>query len=188
MQKPFILFITGISASGKSTLYESLQKDRALNSIEFHDIDEDGVPDVGRSPWRSFRVQELLHRGVKNLKNRKSTIISGISKPHEVIESKLYKPDLSINFLLLDIPISIYEKRMEPRLIAAAKHGDNEANLEDFKEENLITTKNLRRVLRNTILNLKSGYFIDTSTLSKTQMHDEALKVIKRIQLVEQIE
>jgi len=96
--KPFVLFVTGVSASGKTTLYESLRGDKAFGGIIFHDIDENGVPPVGRTPWRKFRVEELLYESVLALGQGQATVVCGIVKPHEVVESRYFKPSDNVLF------------------------------------------------------------------------------------------
>ena len=100
---PFILFITGISGSGKSMLFNELKKSKAIGSdIVLHDIDENGVPKAGRKHWRQYRVEELFFEGVENVRKGKSTIICGIAYPFEVIDSDFYSPKVNLHFLFLE--------------------------------------------------------------------------------------
>src|SRR5579883_1367251 len=94
--KPFILFITGVSAAGKTTVFERLKKDTSLANIAVHDIDENGIPLVGLTPWRAFRVEELFYNATQNFKDGQSTIICGVSFPHEVIESRYFKQKYNV--------------------------------------------------------------------------------------------
>lgn len=97
--KAFILFITGISGSGKTYLYENLKKNTKFDNITFHDIDENGVPEVGRTHWRPFRIEEMLNTALKDYKKEKSSVLCGISKPDEVLDFKYVKPTHNIHFL-----------------------------------------------------------------------------------------
>lgn len=182
MSIPFILFITGTSASGKTTLYESLRADPTLKNIRFHDIDENGVPPVGRNAWRRFRVEELLHEAVGELDKNLSTIVCGISKPHEVVESRYFKPSFNVHFLMIDFPYEVIKARIEDRVDKQQKVGEfDEVFNPDALAEMLLVTKNLLRELRNSISQQKNGYLLDASKLTKKQMHERAIKVIKKL-------
>ena len=181
--KPFILFITGISTAGKTTIYEALKADANLSHVEFHDIDEDGVPSVGRTPWRGFRVEELLYDAVTKLDEGKSTVVCGITKPHEVIESRHLKHADRIHFLLVDIPIDTFTQRLRPRIEQTKASGKyDEVFGEDAQEELLVATKNLKRVLLNSTLAQKTGHVLDASALDKKQMIDTAKELIQKLE------
>lgn len=181
-KKSFILFITGTSASGKSTLYESLKNDPTLKEVIFHDIDEAGVPPVGRGPWRKFRVEELLYEAVQLLDKRKSVIICGIVKPHEVIESRYFQPSQNIHFLMIDVPYEIVKARIRERVDNQPKIGTfDEVFNPDAMQETLLSNKNLLQELRNSISQQKHGHLLDAASLSKQQMHDNVLEIINKI-------
>lgn len=57
---PVALFITGVSTTGKTTLYERLKNEQVFKQLAYHDIDEVGVPPVGLGPWREYRTQHVL--------------------------------------------------------------------------------------------------------------------------------
>lgn len=180
---PFILFITGTSASGKTTLYESLRTDPDLSTLEFHDIDEDGVPPVGRIEWRKYRVTQLLYDATKRLKQHsKSTVICGISFPHEIIESPYYSPSYNVHYVLVEPS----EAQIRDRLIErseAQKDYDNwdEVFSPEKIEKTIADNIDMRKILNNSIVNQRSGHKITTENLSKTDMHDQAKSIIEII-------
>lgn len=179
---PFILFITGISVSGKTTLYESLKKDERLSGVRFHDIDEQGVPAVGRVPWRIFRVEELLFEAVERMRKGDSTIVCGITKPHEVIESRYYDPKNNIHFLMVDISLKAFEQRIRKRIQKQEKKGEfDEVFNPDAYQELFLATKRLRKILINSTLNQKNGHLLVVENLDKKEMHDKALAIIRKI-------
>ncbi|MBW4061668.1 hypothetical protein HJC99_03820 [Candidatus Saccharibacteria bacterium] len=114
--KAFILFITGTSAVGKTTLYESLRADTSLSTVAFHDIDENGVPEIGRGPWRVYRVEELLYEAVKRQTSGQTTIICGITKPSEVLESPYFEQKARINFMLVEASMELIRERFAARV------------------------------------------------------------------------
>ncbi len=179
MSKPFILFITGTSASGKTTLYKLLQKDPDLKHVIFHDIDENGVPQVGLGPWRSFRVEELLYNATENYKKGLSTVICGVSFPHEVIDSKYYKPKYNVDFMMVKAPLDVVRTRLEKR---AADPLEREKHVETLSKKSwaglLKSTKELLLQLNNSFANQKNGYVINTISLSIEQMYGKAQEII----------
>jgi len=171
--KPFILFITGVSCSGKSSLYDSLKRSkRILASIIIHDIDENGIPAAGLGPWRIFRVEELFHKAIQNYKKGKSTIICGISLPHEVIDSKQYTNSLNIYFLLLQISHKEYKKRSTER---HKKYGGY--NLKKSFRDN----KKLTRKLNHQIKNQKNHFIINTEKYTRRKTLEEMIKIIRKL-------
>jgi hypothetical protein len=181
MQKaPFILYITGISTAGKTTTYEALKSDPELSYLEFHDIEENGVPPAGSGSWRVFRVEELLFGATNRLKQGTSTVICGITQPHEVIRSKFYDPTLNVHFLLLDIPLNLFAQRLEARKLDHMKDTTASAeSLPDYWENCLLQGRRLARELRNEVSSLKNGHIFNTATMSETRMITEAKELVK---------
>ncbi len=174
--RPFILFITGISGSGKTTVFEKFSKDLSLkaSSIEFREIDEKKVPPVGRSHWRQYRVEELLYQAIKNLKKGKSTVICGITLPQEIINSRLYKPSFNIHFLLLDIPISLFSKRVKERI----KKTKEEKNWEELK----YSTKKLSTRLKNQVVSYKNGLVLDVGKKNVDEIFKDVFSLMRKLQ------
>lgn len=182
-QKPFIVFITGVSTSGKTTLYESLQKDTDFKEVVFHDIDENGVPDVGRIDWRKFRVEELLYEAIGRQEAQgSSTVICGITFPHEVIESRYYKPEYNVHFIYLENSFEQFEERAMKRVEKHLQNGKfDESFNPDNTQEMLVVVKQQYRILHNSIVNQRNGHLLSVSNLDKQQMHSEAVRLIHEI-------
>lgn len=184
MTHPFILFITGTSASGKTTLYESLRNDNDLNGIEFHDIDENGVPPVGRVDWRAYRVTQLFYDAVKLAKDTgRPTVICGITFPHEVIESIYFDGKIPVHFILVEPT----ETQIRERLQQRSKDQEGQDGWDEvFSPENIERTITgnieMRRTLHNSTVNQRNGHKIDTSSHTREEMHDEAKRIIQAIQ------
>lgn len=183
IENPFILFITGTSASGKTTLYESLRTDTELVDIEFHDIDENGVPPVGRSDWRAFRVTQLLYEARNRAeKEGHPTVICGITFPHEVIESDYYTESIPTHFILVEPG----EDQIRERLIQRSKDQEGQDGWDEvFSTEKINETIDgnikMRRLLHNSIINQRNGHKIDTSKHSKDAMHAAAKHLIQSL-------
>lgn len=174
MKKPFILFITGISASGKTTLYEELKKIKELEkTVRFHDIDENGVPPYGRTHWRPFRVEELLSEAIKNFSQGLSTVIVGITQPEEVFSSKQYTQELNVNFLLVEVEFEEFRNRIENRLKKS-----NDKSLEADLQSVVVANQDLAKKLHNNVNALKNGYTINSSKLSIDEMTKKVLELV----------
>lgn len=168
--KPFIIFITGISCSGKTYLFDSLQKRSKYSSISFHDIDENGVPEVGRKHWRPYRVEELLHNAIREYKDGKSSVLCGISNPSEIFNFKYFTPSINVHFLLLDIPMNTYQTRIEERL----KNSNEDIDHTELE----IATKKLKQRLLNQVSSLRNGHVIKAGRMSKDEMVKKAEEII----------
>lgn len=179
---PYILFITGVSAAGKTTVYEALEGDKILNNVHLRDIDEDGVPKVGKGLWRQFRVEELLYEAHEAAKDGSSTVICGIAKPSEVIESKYYTPDSNVHFILLDIPYDLFEARIQGRIDAIRQKGEHDEVFDPSNFRELcVATESLMRVLKNSVISVKNGYVLDGQALSPETMIHEVKKIIGKL-------
>ena len=154
-QNPLILFVTGVSCSGKSTLMQNLKL--PTGKFVLTEIDEHGVPVVGRGPWRAFRVEELTRDAIENAKAGKSTIIFKISK--STLESRLRERLLSIK-----IESKVHNTDWQQAFI-------------DLVRENI----RLDRILENSTLNQKNGHIFRVDSWTKTKLTQEATKLINKI-------
>src|SRR3989344_2489838 len=182
MSRAYILFITGTSGSGKTTLYESLRSDKDLNGVEFHDIDENGVPTVGSGPWRKYRVENLLYEAAQRQKNGISTVVCGIALPHEILESKYYKPSCNVHILLIETSPKQIRERLKSRIDEHTDKGIfdesfNRNSRRDAVESNL----KLRLILRNSVEALRRGHRIDASKLSEEELYRKTKEVIEKV-------
>lgn len=176
-QRPFILFITGISTAGKTTAYENLKKDPELTEIKFHDVDETGIPQAGKGAWRVYKSEEYLHTAKQDYKKGISTVLAGIIPPHEVIEYKTYDKALNVHFILLNINADIFKKRMDVRL-------KNQSQKQDYLEHYHSNLK-LATTLENQIANQKNGHLIEAADLNKNQVCQKIKAIIKKIAIVQ---
>ncbi len=174
-----ILFITGCSASGKTTLYESLQNDQELTEIIFHDIDENGAPPVGRGPWREYRVEQLLYDATLKADEGYSTVICGNTFTHEVTESLYYPPSTPV-FL---IALTATEQDIRNRLLERARIAkESEVFDECFDEKNIENNiyENIRNqgIVARSVEALKRGMVVNTENLTKNEVHEKVKNVL----------
>jgi hypothetical protein len=158
-----IIFITGVSTAGKTTAYKTLRRDPDLAGIEFHDIDEDGIPAAGSGPWRHFRVELLLHEAVTRFKEEGTpTVICGLTKPHEAIESGSFPDDIPVHFALVDIPMATIRKRLEARLGGRVS--------KDSLEMAIQGNQNLSHLMRKSVQGQRNGLIVNPARLSRTKV------------------
>lgn len=166
-----IIFVTGVSGAGKTTLYEALRKDPELVNVEFHDIDEDGIPPAGTGGWRQFRVELLLHEAVARFRlSGRPTVICGVSKPHEVIESGAFPEDIDVYFVLVDVSTPVLRKRLEARL--AGRPADD-------VEFSVQWNRLLAPVLRRSVRAQRNGIIIEASRLSRAKVREQVKQLIR---------
>ncbi len=182
ISNPFILFITGVSTAGKTTVYEKLKRDKSLSNVDIRDIDEDGIPPIGLTPWRAFRIEQLFYEAANNFKQGTSTIVCGVSFPNEIISSKLYNKKYNIHFLLLEIPYPVFKYRIDERIEVARKKGDSN---EIFKKENyqglLRHTKTLIKKMNDAIANQRNGHILPSTNNDITILINSVKKLISEI-------
>jgi len=173
-RQPFILYVTGQSTSGKTTLYKSLKRRYQRDaSVAVHDIDENGVPKVGRGHWRLYRVDELLALARGRFELGKSTIICGITLPHEVIGSECYEPRLNIHYLMLKLTQKEFDLRIRERL-AKAKESNR---LGQWKRAN----NQIAKVIFNQVVNQSNHLVLNSAKYSEREIFDYALEYISEV-------
>lgn len=109
-----IIFVTGVSTSGKTTLRNSLPSSVTI------DIDEGGTPKAGALSWLAWRAEELLAEATEEvIDTGKSVVVTGIVWPHKVIESTYIQevPDnIGIDFVMLTVTKKDLRTRFKDRL------------------------------------------------------------------------
>jgi gluconate kinase len=164
-----IIFITGVSTAGKTTVFEALRKDPDLADVEFHDIDEDGIPAAGTGPWRIFRVELLLHEAAVRAREGKSTVVCGITKPHEAIESGAFPEDVPVHFVLIDVSVANVKKRLEAR-IGHYRPDD----VQWLTQYNL----RLRDLLRKSVRAQRTGIVLDPGRMSRRRLCEQVKSIV----------
>lgn len=159
-----IIFITGVSTAGKTTAFEALRKDPDLVDVEFHDIDEDGIPAAGTGHWRIFRVELLLHEAAIRARQGKSTVICGVTKPHEVIESGSMPDDVPVHFILIDVSTANMRKRLQDRI--GGRYSP------DHVEWAIQYNRSLRDLLRRSVQAQRTGIILDPGRMSRRRVCD----------------
>lgn len=114
MSKAKIIFITGTSGAGKTTLKELL-KELSSETIKIHDFDEVGVPEGADHHWRIQVSTDWLNYAKANRKEGIHTLIIGQTSPKEIseISSSLNIPNISYGFI--DISEKLIRERLTDR-------------------------------------------------------------------------
>jgi len=109
-----IIFVTGVSTSGKTTLHDTLKLPKM-------DVDDDGTPQAGALAWLAWRCEELLaeaHEVVSD-HGKSAVVVTGIIWPHKVIESTYMQElpdDIEVEFVLLQVAKKDLRNRLKTRL------------------------------------------------------------------------
>lgn len=182
MTRPFIMFVTGVSGAGKSTIYRDLRK---RPHVVARDIDEDGVPPVAAEQWRQYRVELLLHQALKSLeKDSTSTVICGMTFPHEVIWSNQFDLAANIWFIVLEISPDQIRSRLTERLQDPQRYGhmgglDPDETVDADQIERIIQANvNLQPKLLRTASALRQGIILDTVSLDASETLLEVRKIM----------
>lgn len=168
-----IVFVTGVSTAGKTTLYQALRKDPDLAAVEFHDIDEDGVPPAGSGHWRRFRIELLLHEAAERFRESgRSTVVCGATIPHEVVESGSFPADIPVHFILIDVETSVMRQRLRDRI------GDRVSA--DSLEMSIQSNRVLRDTLCNAVQSLRNGRVVEAGQ-SKGEVRRQVERMIAAV-------
>ena len=167
-QEPFILIITGITTAGKSTLLCGLK--RRKNSIKncvFHDMDENGLPSAGLSPWRLYRIEELLYESVQRYEQGKSTVLCGVIYPHEIIDSEHFSADLNLHYLLLQNSKRVFGERVDEKIRRKPEFSYMKSHKKHFLKA--------REHLYNEVASQLRHFVLDSGRSSRPQLVKEAM-------------
>ena len=113
-------FITGVNGAGKTTLASLLKKILPKN-YQIHDFDERGVPNNVNALWRRRTTRYWLERARDNAKSNVTTVISGLSKPHEIFHATTKRNQRKIRIAFLDVSSKQINKRLHRRYATPAK-------------------------------------------------------------------
>lgn len=111
--REIIVFITGVSGVGKSAIVPKLKE--ILPSFAIHDFDEVGVPEDVDIAWRLRSTDYWLKEAKENITKGKSTIICGVSRPEEIMNSSEFKHTINLRFGLIKISDNLIRKRLAER-------------------------------------------------------------------------
>ncbi len=180
--RPFIVFVTGVSAAGKTTMFELLKRDPAFKGVVVRDIDENGVPPVGLSHWRLYRIEELLYQAIQAQKNDISTIICGVCFPGEIIESKYYRMRANIQFVLLRVTFAVFQKRIKARVAESHRRGETNEMYKPASYQSFVAhTKKLIDRFDKLFFNARWGHGIDASADDPLITYELLKTVIKTV-------
>ena len=174
---PSLVVVTGVSATGKTTLCDYLASRKSLPDFAIRQIDEAGVPPVGRGGWRLYRIEQLLFESTALARAGGSTLLAGIIKPHEVYESQYLPPRTAIHFILLDLSDGAIRRRLDERIAnvdryqdASQSGGFDESFSKRSRAQTLRSNLETAAQLRQTVGALRQGHVlhVETQTVEQT--------------------
>jgi hypothetical protein len=150
--KPRILFITGVSASGKTHTGEALDKDGLLAG--WWDLDEYAArPNTAWLDWLRWRAAEYLLLTADMPPDDRRYVVTGITWPFRVIESPVWDQVRgrvhSVDWLMLDPPWPVIRDRLNDRLADKPR---------SERQELLRYNRELRQGLRDQVEAYRGGF------------------------------
>lgn len=166
MNKPFIILLTGVATSGKSTLRAALKADKDLKDIKYLDMDRAALPLKNREAWRLARLEKLFAKAVNSYDRGESSLICGIGSPEEIMASPHYVPDQKIGYVLLTVPIEQYRMRIKKRVIKQLGQGATRRTyVKEWLNDHYKLTVELNARLKKSIAGQKDSIILDSGDL-----------------------
>ena len=137
-------------------------------------MDENGIPDAGRSHWRLFRVEELFHKAVQHYRRGKSTIMCGVIYPHEIINCADFDAELNLHYLLLRNSKATFAKRVDERAAADSAFEYLRKQKGDFV--------GALKHLQNEVVTQTRHFVLDSEKLGKRELVLSTVALIRKIQ------
>lgn len=157
-----ILFVTGPSCSGKSSLVNDLVDDP---TIVVEDIDSIGTPRAAPLEWLRWRGAELLFEWATHKDPPEHVVICGISWPHQIIDSNAWPvaqdAGLPVGFMMLDVTPKLMRQRLRERLSDRTK-----AEVSEYVRYNLELADKLRSQVRQQ----RRGVVVDVTKRTPTEV------------------
>lgn len=143
-----MIFITGSSSAGKTSLIEQLKEQLPRDKFDIHDIDEADKWTDNYESWRDAKIEHWLKQSIKNKKNGIETILCGIIYPEHVAKCDSFKDAQPIKYILLDASAEVikarFYKRMESRINRQVEISNElKIELEDVDNRDIIDTTTL---------------------------------------------
>lgn len=169
--KPKVLFVTGVSCAGKTTLGQGLAELDDVGVWADLDCHAREKPITAWLDWLRWRAATELANVVDMVTNDSYvssgvSVITGIVWPFRVIESPIW-PDaaktLDVHWLMLDPPWKTLRERLDVRTA-----GDTKANRRELRRYN----RQLRTTLRSQVQVLANGQVCGDKDLSAQAVVD----------------
>lgn len=110
-----MIFITGASSVGKTSLIKRLKEQLPSDKFDIHDIDEADKWGDDYESWRDAKIEYWLKQSIKNREKGIETILCGIIYPEHVIKAPSYTEAQPVEYVLLDATPKAIEERFYKR-------------------------------------------------------------------------
>jgi thymidylate kinase len=164
-----MIFITGASSTGKSTLIKHLKEVLPKDKYDVHDIDEADLWTDDYPAWRNEKIDYWLKQSLTNTKAGITTILGGIIYPDNVMQAPTYEPDIPLSYILLHASPEVITQRFNSRYSTkkrAAMTAEQRTELETRLKRQIEISDELKTAYEK----LQGVTIIDTSDLSPEEV------------------
>lgn len=173
---PKIHFTIGVNGVGKTSIIPYLNT-MLGEGFAIHDFDERGVPDNAGGEWRRSETKHWIETGKRALGEGISTIISGYSKPEEILTAA-DEVGVPVSIILLDADAETITNRILGRYPSQESLDELERTTgktpEKFAADNVWVSSKFRETA------IDAGFkVIDTSVLTPEEVAQRVVDHIR---------
>ncbi|OHB14908.1 MAG: hypothetical protein A2605_02275 [Candidatus Zambryskibacteria bacterium RIFOXYD1_FULL_39_35] len=172
-----IIFITGSSGVGKSTLLKKLKSSLSAEKYAMYDFDELGVPLDADNGWRIDTTKIWLAKAEENIKNGITTIIAGLTYPKEVMNLTNNK---NIKFFILKVSENELRKRLFSYRFSTDERIEKLKKYEGVTPEEFIVNNRKMITIMDNEGKIYNASFVDTDNLAPDQVAEKIIYSITK--------
>ena len=176
-----IIFITGSSGVGKSTLLKKLKSSLSAEKYAMYDFDELGVPLDADNGWRIDTTKIWLAKAEENIKNGITTIIAGLTYPKEVMNLTNNK---NIKFFILKVSENELRKRLFSYRFSTDERIEKLKKYEGVTPEEFIVNNRKMITIMDNEGKIYNASFVDTDNLAPDQVAEKIIYSITKNKFV----
>lgn len=156
-----MIFITGASSAGKTSLIKRLKEQLPSDKFDIHDIDEADKWGDDYESWRDAKIEYWLKQSIRNREKGVETILCGIIYPEHVMKAPSYTEAQPIEFVLLDAAPKVIKERYYKK-----------------RQPWLARQMEISQELKSELQHIQNTHIIDTNSITSD---DVAEKLVKRL-------
>lgn len=154
-----MIFITGASSTGKTSLIKRLKEQLPSDKFDIHDIDEADKWGDDYEGWRDAKIEYWLKQSIKNRGKGIETILCGIIYPEHVTKAPSYDEAQPVEYVLLDATPKAIEERFYKR-----------------KQSWLNRQMEISQELKKELQQVKNKHIVDTNSITSDDVAESLVK------------